>query len=153
MNRESIVIRQAQKADLPTIRQIVRAANLPPVDLQWRHFLVAEENGVIIGVGQVRYHSDGSRELGSLAVVAERRGAGIGRALVQALIARTPGVLYLFCRDVLENYYNYFGFHRAALVDLPPVLARRLRIANAMIWMIRFFRKESLKIIAMRRTG
>jgi N-acetylglutamate synthase-like GNAT family acetyltransferase len=72
--------------------------------------LVAELEGRIVGVGQVRPHLDGSRELASLAVAPDVRRRGIGSQLVKALLAREHGPLHLFCRRGLRGYYRRFGF-------------------------------------------
>jgi GNAT superfamily N-acetyltransferase len=46
---------------------------------------VAEDNGVLIGHLQL-VDGDGAVELKSMAVLAERRGSGVGRALVEAAV-------------------------------------------------------------------
>src|SRR5690349_18706770 len=101
----AIVIRPAVEAEQATIKAIVHAARLNPNDLDWRRFLVADEGGRIAGVGQVKPHRDGSRELASLAVIAGRQGQGVGGALVRALLAREHAAVHLMCRDRLERYY------------------------------------------------
>lgn len=63
-----ITIRPAVEADQPVIRAIIRAAFINRTGLDWRRFLLAEDQGRIVGVGQVKPHADGSRELASLAV-------------------------------------------------------------------------------------
>ncbi|MEZ4620491.1 MAG: GNAT family N-acetyltransferase [Caldilineaceae bacterium] len=57
-----------------------------------------------------------------------KRGQGIGRALVRALVAHhfaqhPAEVLYLFCLSTLEHYYQPFGFQRAVRQELPWPLA------------------------------
>jgi N-acetylglutamate synthase-like GNAT family acetyltransferase len=94
-------IRPATEADQPTIVRMIREARLNRMSLQWPNFVVAEEGGAIVGVGQVKAHGDGSRELASIAVAPARQGEGIGRALIEALLAREPGTLHLTCRREL----------------------------------------------------
>jgi N-acetylglutamate synthase-like GNAT family acetyltransferase len=115
----SIPIRPATAADRSAIRAIVHAARLIPRDLDWRRFLVAEVDGQIVGVGQVKPHGDGSRELASLAVIPERQAQGIGGALIGALLARESGAIHLMCLDRLEPYYQRFGFRRLERAELP----------------------------------
>ena len=79
-----LIIRPAAADDQYAITAIVRAARLNPRDLDWQRFLLARWGQDIIGVGQVRPHRDGSRELASIAVVPEWQGNGVGRMLVQA---------------------------------------------------------------------
>ncbi len=117
----STVIRPATAADQATIRRMVRQARLPPFSLAWPHFLIAERDGQIIGIGQVRDHR-GIPELGSLAVLPPYRGQGIGGQLIAALEARAGLPLYLFCRAELEPYYGRFGYRRIPFRETPGPL-------------------------------
>lgn len=126
-----MTIRAATEADQPTIRRLIKAANLNRMSLHWPNFLVAEEDGAIVGVGQVKAHGDGSRELASIAVVPDRQGQGIGSALIEALLAREPGaVLHLTCRRQLQGYYERFGFRRLEPAEFPPYFRRMIPIIN-----------------------
>src|SRR6266540_3252707 len=91
----AVIIRPAVAADQSAIKMIVRAARINPTGLDWPRFLVAEESGGLIGVGQVKPHRDGSREVASIAVVPEWQGRGVGAAIVRGLVARENGVLHL----------------------------------------------------------
>jgi N-acetylglutamate synthase-like GNAT family acetyltransferase len=126
-----VTIRAATEADQPTIRRLIKEANLNRMSLNWPHFVVAEEDGAIVGVGQVKAHGDGSRELASLAVVPDRQGQGVGGALIKALLAREPGaVLHLTCRRQLQHYYERFGFRRLEPAEFPPYFRRMIPIIN-----------------------
>jgi N-acetylglutamate synthase-like GNAT family acetyltransferase len=72
------VIRRARAADQADITTLVREARLNPRGLHWSRFLVADDDGRIVGVAQLRLHSDGARELASLVVKPEYRGQGFG---------------------------------------------------------------------------
>src|ERR1700674_4669469 len=103
-------IRTATEADQPTIRRLIKQAKLNPMSLDWPNFVVAEEDGEIVGVGQVKAHGDGSRELASIVVVPARQGCGIGSKVIGTLLANNPGgTLHLTCRRELEGYYERFG--------------------------------------------
>lgn len=117
----SITIRSATRADQPVITGIVRAAHINPTGLTWKRFLVAVEEGQIVGVGQVKPHADGSRELASIATIPAKQGQGIARQIIEALLARERGELILMCRAPLTNFYQRFGFQRAAPSELPPM--------------------------------
>jgi amino-acid N-acetyltransferase len=145
----SFSIRPADAADQPAITAIVYAARINPRDLDWRRFLVAEEQGRVVGVAQVRPHSDGSRELASLAVIRERRAQGVGGALVRALLAREPGPVHLMCMDWLEPYYQRFGFRRLGRAELPPAFRAIGRFAPAFAYISALFGKR-LQMIVMR---
>src|SRR5262245_44198335 len=119
-----VVIRPANAEDQYAITAIVRAARLNPSDLDWQRFLLAQWGQDVIGVGQVKLHQDGSRELASIAVVPEWQGQGIGGALVRALMARESGPLYLMCNTPRESYYERFGFQRLGRAAMPAYLRR-----------------------------
>ena len=116
----SYSIRPARVNEQWTIRRIVWQARINPIDLEWRRFLVVEIEGNIVGVGQVKAHRDGSRELASIAVIPSCQGQGNGSNLVRALMARELDTLFLTCRAPLETYYARFGFRRATVQELPP---------------------------------
>jgi N-acetylglutamate synthase-like GNAT family acetyltransferase len=139
-------IRPATETDQTTIRRLIKEASLNRMSLNWPHFVVAEEDGAIIGVGQVKSHGDGSRELASIAVVPPLQGQGIGSALIKALLVREQGmVLHLTCRSQLEGYYSRFGFRRLRPADYPPYFRRLIPLANLIV---RFF---GTQILVMRR--
>jgi len=151
-------IRRAAAADQKTIKSLVRAAGINPLDLKWQRFLIAEEEGQVVGVGQVRRHGDGSRELASLAVVPERRGQGIGDALVYALmaqegVARESGRVFLFCQNSLEGYYARFGFAAVGRPELPPKLRLWHRMGNLMASVASRFEHHPFHIVAMAATA
>ena len=141
-------IRRATEADQATIRRMIRDAGINPMNLKWRNFLVAEEDGTIVGIGQVKPHGDGSRELASMAVVPDRQREGIGGAIINALIAgEGDRVLHLTCRRELEGYYKRFGFQRVEPQNYSAYFARLLPVVNL------FARLAGTKIILMRRPG
>jgi N-acetylglutamate synthase-like GNAT family acetyltransferase len=132
--------------DQVTIRRLVREANINPMGLDWPRFVVAEEGGAIVGVGQVKPHRDESRELASLAVVPALQGQGIGRAIIETLLAREPGVvLYLTCRRELEGFYERFGFRTLARAEYPPYFGRMVPLINLAM------RLSGIRILVMRR--
>ncbi len=139
--RGRMKIRLARAQDQETIVRMVRGAHLNPMDLQWQRFLVAEDETEIVGVGQIRLHK-GAPELASLVVREERRGNGMGSQLINALIAQSPGTLYLFCRPQMGSYYARFGFHEITVKEAPPSLQRRYAIGRFLTQL--FFRRPML---------
>jgi N-acetylglutamate synthase-like GNAT family acetyltransferase len=115
---ETFTIRSADAGDESMIKAMIRAERLDPFNVHWQNFLVAEEAGRVIGIGQVKPYRSG-RELGSLAVAADRRQSGVGGAIIHALIERERGPLLLFCLAFREPYYAKFGFRRCRLGELP----------------------------------
>jgi N-acetylglutamate synthase-like GNAT family acetyltransferase len=146
-----VVIREATEADQATIRAIIRAAQLNPMGLDWPRFLVAEDGGQIVGIGQVKPHGDGSHELASIAVVPGRRGGGIGRQIIRALLARETGPLYLVCMDDHETYYQQFGFRRVAAAALPPTFRRLYGLGRVVTAIAIRLARRSGYMIAMYR--
>jgi N-acetylglutamate synthase-like GNAT family acetyltransferase len=139
-------IRPATEADRPTIRRIVLEARINRMSLNWPNFVVAEDRGAIVGVGQVKQHRDGSRELASIAVIPARQGQGVGSAIIETLLTSEPGaVLYLTCRSQLEPYYERFGFRFVESGEYPPYFRRIVPLVNAVM---RLFK---LRIVVMRR--
>jgi N-acetylglutamate synthase-like GNAT family acetyltransferase len=126
-------LRSATQADQPTIIRIVRDAQINPLDLDWRRFVVAEDDGRVVGVGQTKSHSDGSRELASIAVIPERRGQGIGGEIIRHLLAKENGDVYLTCRSQLEAYYTRFGFRRIERDAMTPYFRRITRVAGLLM--------------------
>jgi amino-acid N-acetyltransferase len=141
----AMTIRPATEADQATIVRLVREANLNRMDLHWPNFVVAEDDDAVIGIGQVKRHGDGSRELASMAVVPGRQGQGVGGAIIETLLAREPGVLHLTCRRELEGYYARFGFRRLERAEYPPYFARLMPIVNLVA------RLFGTRILVMRR--
>jgi N-acetylglutamate synthase-like GNAT family acetyltransferase len=146
-----VAIRSAAAADQPIISAMVRDARLNPFRLHWSGFLIAEDAGQVVGIGQVRPHGDGCRELSSLVVAPERQGQGIGSQMVEALLARESGAIYLFCREQLMGFYERFGFSLVEREKLPRVLARMHQLANIMSSVEALFSSHHTHIVAMRR--
>lgn len=88
---------------------MVVGAGLYPFGLNWRRFIVAEEQGRIVGCVQMRRHGDAD-ELSSLVVVRSHRGRGVARLLIEHLLARESGAVHLICAARLAAFYARFGF-------------------------------------------
>ncbi|HEY3288692.1 MAG TPA: GNAT family N-acetyltransferase [Anaerolineae bacterium] len=149
-----MVIRSAAQAEQDTIKRMVRAAKLNPINLHWQNFKVAEDDGVIIGVGQLRPHTDGSRELASLVVLPAYRRHGIGSQLMAALMTARLPPIYLFCEHELETYYIRFGYQMIENPEtLPPSLARLFRVGSIVKRIDNLFGKTKTHLIGMRWDG
>jgi len=144
-----VIIRPAGADDQYAITAIVRAARINTCDLDWQRFLLAQWGQDVIGVGQVKPHEDGSRELASIVVVPEWQGNGVGGALIRALLARETGPLHLMCPADRERYYERFGFQRIERRAMSPYFRRFARIAP----IIRLLSLNRLRFIVMGRDG
>ena len=87
-------------------------------------------DGRVIGTGQIKPHGDGTREMASIAVEPERQGQGIGKAIIERLLAENALPLYLTCRARMEPYYVRFGFRALQAAEMPPYFRRIYRIAS-----------------------
>ena len=123
--KPGITIRPAALADANAIHSLVSEARLNPMGIDWRRFRVAvDAGGKVIGCGQVKLHSDGSRELASIVVAAGSRRQGAARAIIERLLAENPGRLYLTCRSSLQPFYHRFGFQAVVEDEMPPYFRR-----------------------------
>jgi len=144
-------IRPARQEDQHTIIDFIHQAHINSRNLNWERFLVAEEEGRVIGIRQVQIHSAGTREVGSGFVLPEYRKRGISAQLMNAILNREKGTLYLMCRDKWIPYYEQFGFRQAALDQLPADFLKQYRIGRFITSFISIFQKEKIHIIPMRR--
>ena len=130
---------------------MVRAARINPRNLHWSRFLVAEDQGRVVGVRQVKTHKDGTREVASGVVRPEYRRRGISAELMHALIAREPGPLYLMCDEKRARYYEQFGFCRVEPSALPSDFRREYRTGRIITSIPSFFIGRNVRIIPMKR--
>jgi N-acetylglutamate synthase-like GNAT family acetyltransferase len=150
----SLSIRKAEKKDRFAIRAMVYRACLNPFSLDWRQFVVAEADSRVIGIRQVRILKDGTREVASGVVVPTFRRRGVGRRLLEALLERESGPLYLMCDGKWAHYYREFGFQLVDLRDLPSSFLREHRILKAVFETAsRLFLGEKMRLVTMKRAG
>jgi N-acetylglutamate synthase-like GNAT family acetyltransferase len=110
-SQATIIYRPAQANDEAAIKALIRAVNINPIGLKWQRFVVAvDENGRLIGCGQIKSHRDGSRELASIAVQKAWRRQGVAGAIIQQLLADETPPVWLTCMDKLVPFYEQFGF-------------------------------------------
>ena len=122
----TITLRPAEQGDDAAIHAMIRKERLNPLAITWSHFVLAvTQSGEIIGCCQVKTHRDGSRELASLVVCPEWRGQGVARLMIEYLLERNPGTLYLTCMDRLEPLYQRFGFQTLHDPATLPLYFRR----------------------------
>jgi N-acetylglutamate synthase-like GNAT family acetyltransferase len=118
----SVRIEPAAGPDMPYIETCVRRLRLDPEDLRAGQFVVIRENGRIVAFGRIKPYRY-VYELGSVGVVEEARGRGLGSRIVRELIARFP-VPAVYITTDLPAYFARFGFQ--ALRDPPPEIQAKL---------------------------
>lgn len=132
---QGFVLRAANRKDQPAIRALIRAVRINPLGIHWRRFTVAvDEQGLLVGCGQIKQHADGSRELASIAVVESWRGQGVAATIIRHLMRSEQPPLWLICRPGLVPFYERFGFRRIELGGaMPPYFRRILRLSRILI--------------------
>lgn len=124
-------VRTAGEADGPAIKKLVMEGRINPTGLDWRRFMVAvNQDGEVIGCGQIKPHRDGSLELASLAVTGTWRQKGVAHAIIEELLAWHEGPLYLMCRSGLGKMYEKYGFQALDEEHMPRYFRRVSKLAG-----------------------
>jgi amino-acid N-acetyltransferase len=128
-------IREATSADLAAVTALLASHQLPTagVTAPLEGFLVAEEDGAVVGViGLERYDAYGL--LRSAAVHNDRKGTGVGGALVEQLLedADAGGMeaIYLLTTTA-EGWFPRFGFGRIPREAVPDAIRRSEEFTTA----------------------
>ncbi|MEM9952328.1 MAG: GNAT family N-acetyltransferase [Chloroflexota bacterium] len=116
-----IIIRPATEEDTETIKAMVNRERLNPLSLDWTHFLIAEIDGNIAGIGQIKLHKD-CEELASLVTNPDYRGRGVASKMIAELEQRAGRPLYLRCADKMQPYYEKFGYQVVTWREAPQSL-------------------------------
>jgi amino-acid N-acetyltransferase len=125
----------ARPADWPAVRGLLERASLPldgvPASLE--HFVVARDGAAVVGVAGLE-HYGGSALLRSVAVDPEWRGTGVGRLLVDRVLAEaeTLGVhdVYLLTTTA-RDYFPKMGFACVRRDELPAALGESKELGGA----------------------
>jgi len=126
--RASPRLHPARRQDRWLILRRILGEGLDPTKLNWRRFVVAEDDeGRVVGFAQMKELGAGVREFGSLVVEPERRGQGVGGALIAHFLDTSPHPIYLLCGLHNVNYYRRFGFRRLQEEEMPAPLRRKWR--------------------------
>ena len=106
----SITIQRAIAADQSALVALIRNERLNPNGLFWEKFIVATQANRLIGAVQIRRHADGSRELGSLVVAPDKRGAGLAGELIDAVLSTETGRVLMVTGKAHAAHYARWGF-------------------------------------------
>src|SRR5579884_2801998 len=124
---------EIRKATLSDIRPLTELINgyarngimLPRTEFEMaeniRDFMVACENGAIVGCGALHFYTPQSGEIRSLAVAPEAKTRGIGRMLVEALEteARQYDLAAIFAFTYVDGFFSKLGFSEVDRGELP----------------------------------
>jgi amino-acid N-acetyltransferase len=118
------------------IRNLIHRVGINPMDLNWKHFIVAETpDGSFIGCTQLKPHKDKSLELASVAVEEMFRGQGVAHALIEHLLVQSSRPVFLMCRPALGLFYEQFGFRVIGPDVMPPYFRRILRLLRVLVFL------------------
>jgi amino-acid N-acetyltransferase len=89
-------------------------------------YVVARHDDRIIGCAALRQYAGGLAEIGALAVAEDRHGAGVGRRLVETLVAaaRERGLQRVFALTLQDGFFHRLGFETVQVSELPQKIAR-----------------------------
>jgi len=124
----SVEIRPAAESDLPAIESLLQASHLPIAGVRegLATFLTAWQDGHLAGVVGLEVYG-GFGLLRSAAVEPGTRGQGIGRVLVERVLAEAASYrvreVYLLTTTA-ERWFTRFGFRHVERGDVPePIRA------------------------------
>lgn len=141
MNRDPVVsgdavtLRPAGPADLTWAFRLLERADLPTAGVaeHFGRFVVAEQEGRIVGVAGLEVHGDAG-VLRSVAVAPALQGTGLGRRLTEAILAsvRDSGLrrLYLLTTTA-DGYFPRFGFRRIDRGEASPEVQGSVEFSEA----------------------
>jgi amino-acid N-acetyltransferase len=124
------MIRKATVRDVPAIvalvnetaqKGLVLPKSLNQVYQNLRDFVVCEEDGKVVACAALHVLWEDLAEVRSLVVHTQRRGKGMGRQLVAALVkqARDLGVPRVFALTYQQEFFVSVGFHLIDKDQLP----------------------------------
>jgi amino-acid N-acetyltransferase len=141
---QSIVIRKARLQEDKAIRALVLSERMRPIDLKPENFLLAVKDDEIIGMVQMRRHSDGTRELGSLVVAPAWRRQRIATRLVDELLKSERQSVYAITARAQWTRYARWGFERVAAGSVPRSI-RRHHFTGSLGSIVSLFKRRSMR--------
>jgi N-acetylglutamate synthase-like GNAT family acetyltransferase len=105
---KTVVIRHATESDLVFIEENMKKYGLNIIDLRAFQFVVAAENGDILGFGGLRREGDVC-DIACVVAAEKHRNRGVGTAIIKHLIEYAP-VDRVFVTTGLVDYFKELGF-------------------------------------------
>lgn len=130
-----VTLRPAAPADWPQVVELLHAAQLP-LDGARDHladFVLALRDEQPAGCAGLERYGQAAL-LRSVAVRAEERGSGVGRALVNALLARARAGgarQVVLLTETARGYFPRFGFREISRVDAPEAVQASAEFTTA----------------------
>jgi amino-acid N-acetyltransferase len=125
-----IVIRPAELSDVPALLRLIngyaaQAVMLPRTEVELceylRDFLVATDQGELVGCGALHFYTQHMAELRSLAVAPDRTRSGVGQKVARELLdeARRIGVDVVIVFTYVPRFFEKLGFRPVDRSALP----------------------------------
>ncbi len=133
--RQGITLRPAKQADLAALERLLEQLSLPTAGLAewWPRFTVAEAGGQVIGLAGVEQYADGVL-LRSVAVAPSNRSSGLGRALVDSVLAEAVRQGYrdaYLLTTTAERYFPRLGFAPIGREEVPASVRQSIEFREA----------------------
>jgi amino-acid N-acetyltransferase len=123
-------IRKAELRDVPALFEMIEPYATERVMLHrsveelYEHvweFTVAEEDGILVGCGALKFYSDEIAEIRSLCVAPGLKRGGLGRALTESLLSEAEryGLKTVFALTVVPGFFGKLGFREEPRATLP----------------------------------
>ena len=104
----TVTVRHATESDMVFIEENLRRHNFDAGNLDYRQFVVAAENGGIVGFGRLTKTGE-MYAIGCVVVIEEKRGRGVGSLIVRHLLEESPVKLVYIVTDLVD-YFKGLGF-------------------------------------------
>ena len=128
-------LRRATPRDSAAVERLLTGLGLPAAGMEeWiEHFWVADAAGAVVAAAGLELYADGAL-LRSVAVSPERRGTGVGRALVERALhdatERNLGSVYLLTTTAAA-YFPRLGFETIVRDEVPEGVRRSTQFQGA----------------------
>lgn len=130
VSNAKIVVRKANMQDIPALLDLIngyaaKGIMLPRTEFElsenMRDFTVAWDGRVLAGCGALHFYSPTVGEVRSLATAETHKKHGVGRLIIQALIAeaQTYGLDAVFAFTYVKDFFGKVGFHEIERGELP----------------------------------
>lgn len=117
-------VRKCRPEDVPRAVELARRLSLDYPGIEADRLWVVKESGTIAGLVSLKEHPDGL-ELCGLGVDPGSRGKGLGKALVEALMADASGDVHL--ATVIPEFFKACGFEKSN--DIPATFLDKRKTA------------------------
>jgi N-acetylglutamate synthase-like GNAT family acetyltransferase len=105
---KTVKILHATEADMAFIEEQMKRNSMDTGNLDYNEFVVARENGEIVGFGRLR-KTGGFYHLGCVVVVEDKRHRGVGSLIVKHLLDFSSVNLVYIVTDLVD-YFKGLGF-------------------------------------------